>query len=120
MLNLPGTSVSFTIVPEIPTDYISKFYEFWSRIFLPSQKNRFADISTGNFSVNYSVLDFTGNRIISVRASGSESITAVIEPLTQTVSEDDVLKSKEDVEIAVDAFEDHCNDSKNIMQAFLR
>jgi len=106
VLNLPGTSVSFTIVPEIPTDYISKFYEYWSRIFLPSQKNRFADISTGNFYVSYSVLDFSGNRIISVHASGSESITAVIEPLTQTVSEDEVLKSKEDVDIAVDAFED--------------
>ena len=106
MLNLPETSVSFTIVPEIPTDYISKFYEFWSRIFLPSQKSRFADISTGNFSVSYKVLDFSGNRIISVNASGSESINTVIEPLTQTVSQDEVLKSKEDVEIAVDAFED--------------
>jgi heat shock protein HtpX len=106
VLNLPETSVSFTIVPEVPTDYISKFYEFWYRIFLPSQKNRFADISTGNFSISYSVLDFSGNRIISVHASGSQSITAVIEPLTQSVSEDEVSKAKEDVEIAVDAFED--------------
>jgi heat shock protein HtpX len=106
VLNLPETSVSFTIVPEIPTDYISKFYEFWYRIFLPAQKNRFADISTSNFSVSYSVLDFSGNKIISVHASGGESITAVIEPLTQTVSQDEILKAKEDVEIAIDAFED--------------
>ena len=106
MLNLPETSLSFTIVPEIPTDYISKLYEFWSRIFLPSQKNRFADITTGNFFLSYTVLDFSGNRIISVNASGSESITTVIEPLTQTVSKDEILKSKEDVEIAIDAFED--------------
>jgi len=106
VLNLQGTSVSFTIVPEIPTDYISKFYDFWSRIYLPSQKNRFADITTGNFSVSYTVLDFSGNRIISVRGSGSESITAVIEPLTQPVSQDEISKAKEDVEIAVDSFED--------------
>jgi heat shock protein HtpX len=106
VLNLQETSLSFTIVPEIPTDYISKFYEYWSRIYLPSQKNRFADISTGNFSINYSVLDFSGNRIIGVHASGSESINTVIEPLTQAVSKDEISKAKEDVEIAVDAFED--------------
>jgi len=106
VLNLPETSVSFTIVPEIPKDYISKLYEFWSRIFLPSQKNRFADIAIGNFSVSYKVLDFNGNKIINVNASGNETVTAVVEPLTQTVSKDEILKSKEDVEIAVDAFED--------------
>jgi heat shock protein HtpX len=106
VLNLPETSVSFTVIPEIPTDYISKFYDFWSRIFLSSQRNRFADINTGNFSLNYTVLDLSGNRIMSVHASGSESISVVIEPLTQTVSQDEISKAKEDVDIAVDSFED--------------
>jgi len=103
---LPETSVSFTMVPEIPADYASKLYEFWSRIYLSSQKNRFGDVTTGNLSISYSVLDFSGNKIISVNASGSEPITVVIEPLTQTVSQDEISKAKEDVEIAVDAFED--------------
>jgi len=106
VLNLSEALLSFTIVPEIPTDYISKFYDFWARIYLPSQKSRFIDISTGNFSVNYTVLDPYGTKKISVRASGNESINTVIQPLTQTVSQDEISKAKEDVEIAVDAFED--------------
>ena len=105
MLKLQGTSLSFTITPEIPTDYFSKFYEFMNRFFLTPQKQRFADISPGDFSISYSVLDASGKKILSVRLSGSEQINTVIEPLDQ-VSEAEVLKSKEDVEIAVNAFED--------------
>ncbi len=103
---MPEATLSFTIVPKIPTDYIGKFYEFMYRVFLPAQKNRFADISNGNFSVSYSVLDSSGKKILSVQASGNESINAVIQPLTQTVTEDAVSKSKEDIEIAVNAFEE--------------
>ena len=106
VLDLQGTSLSFTIAPEVPTDYISKFYEFMNRFFLTPQKNRFADISTSDSSVNYSVLDSTGKKILSVRAYGSESINAVIEPLDQSVLQDEVLKSKEDIQIAVNAFEE--------------
>lgn len=106
MKNLPENQLSFTITPEIPADYIGKFYEYMYRFFLPSQKNRFADISNGNFSVSYSVLDSYGKKILSVQASGQESINAVIAPLTQAVTEDAFLKSKEDIKIAVDAFEE--------------
>ena len=106
MLSLQANSLSFTIVPEIPVDYVSKFYEYMNRFFLTPQKNRFADISTDNFSVSYSVLDSNGKKILNVHASGSESINAVIEPISQGVSEDEVLRSKEDLNIAVDAFEE--------------
>src|SRR5208337_1865259 len=77
-----------------------------NKFFLVPQKNRFADISTGNFSVSYSVLDSNGKRVLSVRASGSEKIDVVIEPLSVPVPEAEVLKSKEDLEIAANAFED--------------
>lgn len=103
---LTETQLSFTIVPEIPTDYIGKFYEYMYKIFLPAQKNRFADISNGNFSISYSVLDSTGKRIIGVKASGNESINAVIQPLAAPVPQDALSQSKEDLEIAVDAFEE--------------
>ena len=106
MLDLQETSLSFTIAPEIPIDYISKFYEFMNRLFLAPQKNRYADISSSNSSVSYSIMDSTGKKIFNVRISGSESINVVIEPLDPLVSQDEVLKSKEDVQIAVDAFED--------------
>jgi len=106
VLDLQETSLSFTITPEIPTDYISKFYEFMNRLFLTPQKTRYADISSSNSSVSYSIMDPTGKKIFNVRISGSESINVVIEPLDPLVSQDEVLKSKEDVQIAVDAFED--------------
>ena len=103
---MQGSSLSFTIVPEFPADYFNKFYEYMNRFFLTPQKNRFTDISTGDFSVSYSVLDAKGKKILNVRASGNQSINAVIEPLDSAVSEDEVSRSKEDVKIAVDAFEE--------------
>jgi heat shock protein HtpX len=77
-----------------------------NKFFLVPQKDRFADISTGDFSVSYSVLDSNGKRILNVRASGSEKIDVVIEPLNELVPEAEVLRSKEDLEIAANAFED--------------
>ncbi len=106
MHSLQTNSLSFTIVPEIPADYFSKFYEYMNRFFLAPQKARFADISTGDFSVSYSVLDSSGKKILNVRASGNEAINVVIEPLDQPVPEVEVSRSKEDIKIAVDAFEE--------------
>ena len=103
---MQANSLSFTIVPEIPVDYFSKFYEYMNKFFLVPQKSRFVDISTGQFSLSYSVLGSNGKKILSVRASGSEKIDVVIEPLSEPVSEAEVLRSKEDLEIAVNAFED--------------
>ena len=57
MRSLQANSLTFTIVPEIPLDYISKFYEYMNQFFLTPQKTRFTDISKGDFSVSYSVLD---------------------------------------------------------------
>ncbi|HYA77271.1 MAG TPA: hypothetical protein VEF91_00985, partial [Verrucomicrobiae bacterium] len=104
--DLQETPLSFTIIPEIPTDYISKFYEFMNRLFLTPQKNRFTDISSSSSSVSYSILDSTGKKILNVRMTGSESINVVIEALDPSVSQDELFTSKEDVQIAVDAFED--------------
>ena len=97
---MQANSLSFTIVPEIPVNYFSKFYEYMNKFFLVPQKDRFADISTGEFSVSYSVLDSSGKKILSVRASGSQKIDVVIEPLSEPVPEAEVLKSKEDLEIS--------------------
>jgi len=103
---LQETQRQFTIIPEIPKDYINKFYEFMDRFFLTPQKNRFADISRSQFAVSYSVLDSSGKRILSVHISGSDSINTSIETLDPSVPADSLSQAKEDVEIAVDAFED--------------
>ena len=51
-------------------------------------------------------MDSNGKKILSVRASGSEKIDVVIEPLSEPVSDAEVLRSKEDLEIAINAFEE--------------
>ena len=106
MSKLQGTPLSFTITPNIPRDYLSKFYEYMNRFFLAPQTKRFADIEKGEFSISYFVLDSTGKKVLSVRSSGSETIATVIEPIDPSVPQEAVLQSKEDVEIAVNAFED--------------
>ncbi|MGO8807498.1 MAG: M48 family metallopeptidase [Candidatus Bathyarchaeia archaeon] len=103
---MQANSLSFTIVPEIPMDYISKFYEYMNKFFLAPQKTRYADISSGDFSISYSILGVDGKKIINVHASGKDAINAVIEPIQSGVPEDEISKSKEDVKIAIDAFEE--------------
>jgi len=97
---------SYTVIPEIPQSYGSKLYEYIYRFFLLPQKARFADISTGSFSISYSVVDASGNRKLRVQVSGSGSMKVSIESLVEDVSEDEIVKSKEDIDIAVDMFED--------------
>ncbi|MCL4429656.1 MAG: M56 family metallopeptidase [Chloroflexi bacterium] len=97
---------SYTVTPEIPHSYGSKLYEYIYRFFLLPQKGRFTDISTGSFSISYSVVDASGNKRLRVQASGSDSMEVSIEPLVEAASEDEILKSKEDIDIAVDMFED--------------
>lgn len=97
---------TFEVVPEVPRDYIGKFYVYLWKIFLPAQKARFADISSGSFQVGYSVLDTAGRKVIEVHASGSETIKVTIQPLVPNVQADALASAKEDFEIAVDSFED--------------
>jgi len=100
---------SYNIIPKVPQTYIGNFYEFIYRSFLLPQKSRFSDItrstSSGALSINYSVLDSSGNKKLKVRVSGVKPIIVDVEPLDVTVSEDEILQAKEDVNIAVDMFE---------------
>jgi heat shock protein HtpX len=100
---------SYSIVPEIPQSYIGNLYEFIYRSFLLPQKSRFSDISRstspGALSISYSVLNSSGSKRLRVRISGGEPISVGVEPLVDTVSEDEILKAKEDVDVAVDMFE---------------
>jgi heat shock protein HtpX len=100
---------SYTIVPEIPQQYVGTLYEFIYRSFLLPQKGRFKDISratsTDALLIKYSVLDSNGNKRLNVQVSGVEPINVSIEPLVDAVSEDEISQAKEDVDIAVDMFE---------------
>ncbi len=100
---------SYTIVPEIPQHYVGTLYEFIYRSFLLPQKERFAEISRATspdaLLIAYSVLDSSGNRRLIVQVSGAESLNVLIEPVVTVVSEDEILKAKEDIDVAVDMFE---------------
>ncbi len=97
---------SYSITPEIPESYANKLYEYIYRFFLLPQKKRFADISTGSFFVNYTVMGSSGSKRLNVQVSGSDPMKVSIEPLVKTISEGELLESKEDIDIAVDMFED--------------
>jgi heat shock protein HtpX len=100
---------SYNIITDVPQRYIDKFYEFIYGNFLLPQKSRFSDISRspspGALSIQYYVLDSSGKKKIRIRVSGTQPISVSVEPLVDTVSEDEMLRAKEDVDIAVDMFE---------------
>jgi heat shock protein HtpX len=100
---------SYTIVPEIPQQYIGTLYEFIYRSFLLPQRGRFKDISRStspdSLLISYSILDSKGNRRLNVQISGGEPINVTIKPLAAAISEDEILTAKEDVDVAVDMFE---------------
>jgi heat shock protein HtpX len=100
---------SYNIFPEVPYSYTNKLYEFIYWSFLLPQKSRFSDItrstSSDPLSINYLVLDSSGNKKLKVRVSGVKPINVRVEPLAVIVSEDEILQAKEDVDIAVDMFE---------------
>jgi heat shock protein HtpX len=100
---------SYSIIPEVPDSYIGNLYEFIYRSFLLPQKLRFSDISRSTFSdalsISYSVLDSSGKKKLRIRVSGVEAISISITPLVNVVSENEILKAKEDVDVAIDMFE---------------
>ncbi|MCW3994861.1 MAG: M48 family metalloprotease [Candidatus Bathyarchaeota archaeon] len=97
---------SYNIIPEVPNSYVTKLYEYIYEFYLLPQKDRFADISVGSFFISYSVIDSSGKRNLLVKASGDKIINLSIEPLSGMISEKEILKSKEDIDIAINMFEE--------------
>jgi heat shock protein HtpX len=103
-------TISYMIEPQIPPSYIKNLFEFIHRKFLLPQKERFANISittvSGEPFLTYTVVDSFGKPILRVQIKGGKPINVTITPLTGTVSEQEVSNSKEDVDVAVDFFEE--------------
>jgi len=85
---------------------MGKLYQYIYQFYLTPQKERFADISLSDFSVTYTVLDATKKRALKVQAFGEKTVTLNIEPFMEAVPEALVLSAKEDIDIAVDMFEE--------------
>jgi heat shock protein HtpX len=106
---MSSTARSYSIIPEVPQSYVGNLYEFIYRGLLLPNKSRFSDISRTTspsaFSIHYSVLDSSGNKNLRVQLSGVNPISLTVEPLVDTISDDEILKAKEDVIVAVGTFE---------------
>jgi heat shock protein HtpX len=103
-------SVSYVIEPQIPTDYVKNLFEFIYRKFLLPQRQRFTNVSrtevAAEASLAYTVVDESGKQRLRVQISGGKPLKVSIAPLVGTVSEQEISKSKEDVDVAVDFFEE--------------
>ncbi len=97
---------SYEVTPEVPHSYNRTLYQYIYRFFLLPQKERFADISRDDFSISYTVIDASQKRRLEVQVSGSDYLKVSIEPLVDSVSDDEFVRSKEDIDIAVNMFED--------------
>jgi heat shock protein HtpX len=107
-LSQEGT-ISYVINPEIPQSYMANLYEFIYRKFILPRKERYADISRTTLqkelSLAYTVVDSSGNKKLRIQATGDKPINFSITPLSETVSEEEISKAKEDIDIAIDLFE---------------
>jgi heat shock protein HtpX len=103
-------SVSYEIEPQIPASYVKNLFEFIYRKFLVPQRQRFTNVSrtevVGENSLTYTILDSSGKERLRVQISGGKPLKVSITPLVETVSEQEVSKSREDVDVAVDFFEE--------------
>lgn len=103
-------AISYVIEPQIPPSYIKNLFEFIYRKFLLPQRKRFVDISgttvSGESFLTYTVVDSFGKRKLRVQITGGKPINVSIVPLVETVSEQEVSESKEDIDIAIDFFEE--------------
>ncbi len=103
---MSGRNSSYVVVPEVPQSYMGKLYQYIYQFYLVPQKERFADISLGDYSVTYTILDESKKRVLKVQAFGDKAVNLNIEPFMEAAPEATVLSAKEDIDIAVDMFEE--------------
>lgn len=107
---MSNNTASYVIDLEIPATYVRNLFEFIYRKFLLPQRERFVDVSrtmtSDRLSLAYTVVDSSGNRKLRIQVIGDKPLRMTVEPLVGTVSEQEILKSKEDIDIAVNFFEE--------------
>jgi heat shock protein HtpX len=107
---MPSSVVSYAIDLQIPPTYVRNLFEFIYRKFLLPQRERFVDVSrtmaADRFSLAYTVVDSSRNGKLKINITADKRLKIKVEPLVGTVSEQEILKAKEDIDIAVDFFEE--------------
>jgi len=107
---MPSKSVSYPIELEIPESYIGNLLDFIYQKYLQPQKERFTDISRtdggGYSSLNFVVLDESRRSRLKAEIIGIKPLKVNIEPLSETVTEEQITQVRQDVLIAVELFEE--------------
>jgi heat shock protein HtpX len=101
---------NFTISPEIPEGCIGDLYEFIYKSVLLTYKDRFANIEKAmepnKWVLTYSVVDKKGKAKVRVQLVGGKPLAVSVTPLVEAVSQDEIQTAREDVVLAVNAFEE--------------
>jgi heat shock protein HtpX len=107
--------VSYPIELEIPESYIGNLLDFIYRKYLQPQKERFADISRtdgdSHSSLSFGVLDESRHSTLKAEIIGIKPLKVNIEPLSDTVTEEQITQVRQDVLIAVELFEEKVRES---------
>jgi heat shock protein HtpX len=112
---MSSKSVSYSVDLEIPESYIGNLLDFIYQKYLLPQEKRFANVSrttAGAYSsLGFVTLDDVGMRRLQVDVKGSKPIEVNIEPLTETVTEEEITQIRQDMVITVELFEEKVRDS---------
>jgi len=103
-------TVSYALETEVPNSYLGNLMDFIYQKYLRAQKERFANISRavvdGMSSLSYDILNRSGVRNLNVEIDASNPIRVKITPLGDEASEQAITEAQQDVEIAVEFFEE--------------
>ena len=101
--------VSYTIPTEVPASYMEKLFVFMYSQYLLPQKQRFANFyreTTNSVPfLSYLVLDVQGKSILKAEVKGTNPIEVKLIPIATEVSTTALEEARQDVVIAVEAFE---------------
>lgn len=106
---MPETA-SYEIDPEIPSSYVRNLFDFMHKNYVSAHEERFRDVSRSTSgdesSLEYTVVDASGARKFRVQIRGGKPLKVSITPLDQNVSEQEIARAKEDVDVLIDYFEE--------------
>ncbi len=107
---LYGERLSYTVEAQVPESYMDKMFEYIYSQFLIPQDRRFVDLSNSMVEakpqLSYTILDASGKKMLGVQIRGGKPLEVTMNPISGPVHEHEVSMAKEDIDVAVDFFED--------------
>ncbi len=101
--------ISYSIEPQIPASYVNSLFEFINRHMLLPRRDRFTEVSSqtrqDSPSLTYFVTDTSKRQRLKIQITGGKPLNVSITPL-DAASEEEVAEAKEDIDLAVDYFEE--------------